>query len=122
MIRFLLILDDANAFDRRWFSLRKFSLLAAVIVGLAAGFLVAFPVLLVAVNFFYLFTPHILPEHPSAGVVYLFALGLYAIWFFVFWKIQREMVGQLNYITLFFFALPLPSIMWTFYLTVSLVR
>ena len=103
--------------------MREFGLLAATVLGLVAGFLGAFPVLLVAVNAYYLFPPYILPAHPSAEVVLLFALGLYAIWFFVLWTIKRRMVGPLNAIILFFFVLPLPSIAWAYYLaSASLVR
>lgn len=53
--------------------------------------------------------PRFLPPNPSAGVFALFMLVLYAIWFFALWAITRK-VGRLNFVLLFLYVLPLPSI------------
>jgi hypothetical protein len=60
-------------------------------------------------NFYDLLQPRFLPRDPSAEVLALFLLALYAIWFFALWAITRK-VGRLNFVLLFLFVLPLPSI------------
>jgi hypothetical protein len=89
--------------------LREFSLVAAVVLGLVAGVFAALLFLLVAMNFYDLLQPRFLPRDPSAEVLALFLLALYAIWFFAIWAITRK-VGRLNFVLLFLFVLPLPSI------------
>jgi hypothetical protein len=88
---------------------RQFSLVAAVVLGLVAGVFAMLLFILVAANIYDPLQPRFLPPHPSAEVFALFMLALYAIWFFALWAITRK-VGRLNFVLLFFFVLPLPSI------------
>ena len=102
--------------------MREFTLGAAAVLGLVAGFLATFPILLAAVNIYYPLQQYILPAVPFEAGFFLFLLGLYAIWFFAFWTIKRRTVGQLNFIILFLFVLPLPSIVFAYSLGGAFVR
>ena len=67
------------------------------------------PFTLVAVNIYEPLQPRFLPPNPTAAVLALFMLALYAVWFFALWAITLK-VGRLNFALLFLFVLPLPSI------------
>jgi hypothetical protein len=89
--------------------LRQFSLVAAVVLGLVAGVFAMLPFMLVAVNIYEPLQLRFLQPNPTAAVLALFMLALYAIWFFALWAITLK-VGRLNFVLLFLFVLPLPSI------------
>ncbi|WP_154073154.1 hypothetical protein [Bradyrhizobium erythrophlei] len=84
-------------------------MVAAVVLGLIAGVFATLLFILVAANIYEPLQPRLLPPNPSAEVFALFMLALYAFWFFALWAITRK-VGQLNFVLLFLFVLPLPSI------------
>jgi len=86
-----------------------FTVVTAVVLGLVAGVFAMFLFILVAANIYEPLQPRFLPPNPSAEVFALFMLALYAIWLFVLWAIARK-VGRLNFVLLFLFVLPLPSI------------
>jgi hypothetical protein len=89
--------------------LREFSLVAAVALGIVAGVFAMLPLTIMAMHIYEPLQPRFLPRDPSAEVLALFLLALYAIWFFALWAITRK-VGQQNFVLLFLFVLPLPSI------------
>jgi hypothetical protein len=91
--------------------LRAFNLVAAAALGLVAGVFSTLPFLLAAANLYALLEAQILPADPTAKMLPLLMLGLYAVWFLVIWAIKGRVAAQLNFIILFFFVLPLPSIL-----------